>query len=81
MKEDGLRRIERLLERDKEEMTSETKAAALREFCRVANEYFETEGDVTLAVSRERSGFSVSVTFRAGRVKNFTVLAQNGEIC
>ena len=67
-------RIARMLEQDKEDMNASTRAAAMGDFKRVAEEYFEAEGPVSLALGREKSGFTVSVTFRARRVKNFTTL-------
>lgn len=67
-------RIARLLEQDKEEMNDETRAAATRDMRRVAQEYFELDGGVTLTVGRDKTGFSVAFSFRASRVKNFTAL-------
>ena len=74
MKEQERVRINRMLELDKEELNSASRAAALRDFTRVSNEYFETEGSPSLQVVRDKRGFFVQLTFRATRVKNFTVL-------
>lgn len=74
MRIEDRQRITYLLEQDREELNTESRAAAERDFLRVAGEYFETEGKLSLAVAKEKRGFSVTVTFRAGRVKNFTPL-------
>lgn len=76
MKEEDLRRIERLLERDKEEMNAESRKAALAEFSRVAEEFFELSSAPDLNVTRERKGFFVTFTVKASRVKNFTSFGQ-----
>ncbi len=68
------RRIALLLDRDKEDMNEESRAAAVRDFERVAREYFEVEGGVSLAVGRQKEGFAITLAFRAARVKNFTAL-------
>ncbi len=66
-------RLEKILTEEKEEMNEPTRAAALAEFTRVAREYFEI-GNVEMKMERGKSGTEVSVTFRATRMKNFTVL-------
>ena len=63
-----------ILHADKEEMNEVTREACVAEFSRVAAEYFETEGDVTMNVHRGRSSSEVTVTVRANRVKNFTMV-------
>ncbi len=68
------RRIARMLEQDKEDMNDESRSAAVRDFGRVAREYFDVDGGVALTVGRDKAGFTVSVSFRADRVKNFTTL-------
>ena len=68
------KRIARLLDHDKEDMNDESRAAAARDFGRVAREYFDVEGEPVLTVGRDRDGFGVTLTFRAARVKNFTTL-------
>ena len=74
MREEGHKRITRLLEQDKEEMNDESRKASLRDFRYVAQEYFELEGEPSLTVTRQRRGFDVTLTFHALRVKNFTVI-------
>ena len=67
-------RISRMLELDKEELNAPSRAAAVKDFGRVALEYFETDAQPVLNVVRDKKGFSVQLTFHASRVKNFTVL-------
>lgn len=66
-------RLEKILTEEKEEMNEPTRAAALAEFTKVAREYFEVES-IDMKMERGKSGTDVSVTFRATRIKNFTVL-------
>ncbi len=75
MKEGERERIGALLHRDKAVISDAVEAAAVRDFARVAAEYFELEGGIVFSVKEERGKFSVSVQFRACRVKNFTTLA------
>ena len=74
MKEQERQRIDRMLELDKEELNPASRTAAVADFARVANEYFETEGPPVLNIVHDRRGFSVQLSFHAARVKNFTVL-------
>ena len=66
-------RLDKMLTEDREEMNEATREAALADYTRVAKEYFETDG-VAFNMKRLKNGTDVSVTFRAARVKNFTVL-------
>ena len=63
-----------MLAEDKEEMNLETEEAAIRDFQRVADEYFETESKARMSIKKEGGVISVTLTFRAVRVKNFTRL-------
>ncbi|MDE6058581.1 MAG: hypothetical protein K2G44_00860 [Clostridia bacterium] len=67
-------RLTRMLAEDKEGLNPETAQAALLDFQRVANEYFETESKPKMLTQKENGLISVTVTFRAVRVKNFTKL-------
>lgn len=67
-------RLSRMLAEDKEGMNLETEQSAIRDFQRVADEYFETENKARLTVKKENGGISVTLTFRAVRVKNFSML-------
>lgn len=66
-------RLNKILTEDREEMNEATREAATAEFTRVAREYFETD-DVTMTMKRGKGGTDVTVSFRATRVKNFTIL-------
>ncbi len=65
-------RLARMLEQDKEEMSDACRRAALRDFRRVAEEYFQTDGGFLLTLSQGKHGKEVSFTFRMIRPKNFT---------
>ncbi len=75
MKEEELRRLEDLLRRDKAIISDEVEAAAVRDFARVAQEYFDLDGRVSFSLREEKDGGVVTMTFRITRVKNFTVLS------
>lgn len=74
MKEEEKRRIDDLLHRDKAIITDAVEAAAVRDFARVAGEYFELDGGVVFSMREERGKTTVSISFRITRVKNFTTL-------
>lgn len=67
-------RLKNILHADKEEMNEVTREACIADLKRVAMEYFETEGELTMEMRRGRSSTEVTVTFRALRVKNFTMV-------
>ena len=74
MKEEEKRRIGAMLHRDKAVITDEAEAAAVRDFARVAAEYFELEGGVAFSMREEKGKSVVTLSFRVSRVKNFTTL-------
>ena len=74
MNEAARRRLDRMLEADKEEMNEESKRAALRDFMRVAGEYFDVDGEVSLRAEQAGEKTRVTVSFCALRIKNFSVL-------
>ena len=67
-------RLEQMLSRDKEEMNEASKKSALADFVRVAGEYFDVDGTPSFQVKRAKNGYEVTLSFRAARVKNFSVL-------
>ena len=67
-------RLEQMLDRDKEEMNEASKTAALADLRHVAEEYFDLDGEATLSVKRVKGRYEVNLSFRAVRVKNFSVL-------
>ncbi|MDE6411731.1 MAG: hypothetical protein K2L02_04260 [Clostridia bacterium] len=67
-------RLEQMLERDKEEMNEASKRAALADLERVAGEYFDLDNGARLSIKRVKGAYEVNLTFRAVRVKNFSVL-------
>ncbi len=74
MKEEERKRIDDILHRDKAIISDAVEAAAVRDFARVAAEYFELDGDITFSMREEKGKSYVSVNFRITRVKNFTTL-------
>ncbi len=67
-------RLHNILEADKEELNGASKQAAIAHFKRVADEYFEIDGELGLDMIRGKNGSEVTVKFRIHRVKNFTCL-------
>ncbi len=67
-------RLMKLLERDKAEINEASRRAALEDFKRVANEYFETDGGYLLTMREDKETRELVFTCRIVRVKNFTVL-------
>ena len=67
-------RLTRILEQDKEEMSEASHRAALKDFKRVAEEYFETDGGFQLTLQEGKRGKEVVFTFRMVRAKNFTII-------
>ena len=67
-------RLEQMLDRDKEEMNEASKRAALADLERVAGEYFDLDDSAKLFIKRVKGAYEVNLTFRAIRVKNFSVL-------
>lgn len=65
-------RLQRLLSQDKAEINEASRQAAIRDFKRVAEEYFETDGGFLLTTREGKHGAEVVITFRILRVKNFT---------
>ena len=50
----------------------------MREFARIAAEFFELDGDITFSMREEKGKSFVSINFRITRVKNFTTLPYRG---
>lgn len=74
MKTDTKERLIRIIESDKGEMNEKCAQAANREFMRIAEEFFETEGEGDLRVEAGKRDLCVTFTVHAKRVKNFTTL-------
>ncbi|MBR7186138.1 MAG: hypothetical protein IKD43_01420 [Clostridia bacterium] len=69
-------RLKRLLEQDKEEINEASREAALADFKRVAEEYFETDGGFLFTTRQGEKGTEVVFAFRMIRAKNFTRFKQ-----
>ena len=74
MREEERLRLKRMLEGDKEELSPRMRQAAIADFKRVAEEYFETDGGYELAVREGKRGMEVVFVCRIVRVKNFRTL-------
>ncbi len=75
MQKNAKYRLEQMLDRDKEEMNEASRNAALADFQRVGNEYFDAEPGAKLTIKRVKGAYEISYSFRAHRVKNFSVLS------
>ena len=67
-------RLLKLLEQDKAVMNEASREAALAEFKRVAEEFFETDGGFLMTTREGKKGTEVIFTFRILRAKNFLTL-------
>ena len=55
---------------DREDMTDFARSLFLKDVKRVAEEYFECDGDLSLEITRSDGGFLVCVLFSTRRVKS-----------
>lgn len=67
-------RVNIVLGADKAVMSEECKAVALRDFSRLAQEYFDLKTPLQLEITNNEGEYSVSITFKADRVKTFFLL-------
>lgn len=59
----------KLLSQDRGGITDFEKELFLKDLSRVTGEYFETEGETALEVTRTEKGFVVCLVFSARRIK------------
>ena len=62
--------VSRLISLDREDMTDLERELFLKDLKRVYDEYFETDGNASLEVTRSDEGFLVCVLVTARRIKN-----------
>lgn len=62
--------VKRMLSFDREDMTDLERELFLKDFKRIAEEYFEPESGFDLEITRSEDGFLVCVIFGARRIKN-----------
>lgn len=55
---------------DREDMTDFARNLFLKDVKRVAEEYFECDGDLSLEITRSDGGFLICVLFPARRIKS-----------
>lgn len=60
----------KLISLDREDMTDLERELFIKDFNRVAEEYFETDGAPSLEVTRTDEGFLVCLIFSARRIKS-----------
>lgn len=60
----------RLLSLDREDMTDLERELFIKDFKKIADEYFEVDGVCDLEVTRTEDGFLVCIIFNARRIKN-----------
>lgn len=61
--------VSKLLALDREDITDLERELFLKDFKRVADEYFEADGVCDLEVTRSEDGFLVCLIFNARRIK------------
>lgn len=59
----------KLLSLDREDMTDLERELFLKDFSRVLDEYFESDGETSLEITRAEDGFIVCLIFSARRIK------------
>ncbi len=64
-----MRKASKMLSLDREEMSSFERSLFLKDLKRVAEEYFECDGEASMEMTRTEDGFLVCVIFPARRVK------------
>ena len=62
--------VARILSLDREDMTDLERELFLKDFKRLADEYFEMDGSCDLEVTRSEEGFLVCLIFNTRRIKN-----------
>lgn len=62
--------VTKLLSLDRENITDLERELFLKDFKRVADEYFEMDGMCDLEVTRSEEGFLICLIFNARRIKN-----------
>lgn len=62
--------VKRLLSLDREDMTDLERELFLKDFKKVAEEYFEPENGFDMEITRAEEGFLVCIIFNARRIKN-----------
>ena len=67
-------RVNNVLNTDKSVMSDGCKMLVLQDFAKKFNEYFELQGLPNMEIVIGDSGYVVTVTFLADRVKKFNVL-------
>lgn len=72
-RDDTRNRLKAMLNEEREELNEATRAAAVADFTRIAEEYFDAR-DLSLSLKRGKNATDVTVSFRATRAKNFTTL-------
>ncbi len=64
-----MKAVSSFLAHDREDMTDFERALFIKDLKKYADEYFETDGDISLEVTRSDGGFIVCAVFSARRIK------------
>ena len=62
--------LNRIISLDREDMSDFERELFLKDLKRVTDEYFESEGEASLEITRAESGFLICALFTARRIKN-----------
>lgn len=60
----------KIISLDRDEMSDFERTLFLKDIKPVADEYFESEGDANLEITRTENGFLVCILFSARRIKS-----------
>lgn len=74
LKKNAFQRVSRLIESDKSEMSEECRQMALRDFMRVAKEYFDLNAPLKMEMEKEGGEYKIRLIFTADRIKTFFAL-------
>lgn len=65
-----MKSVTKLISLDRDDMSEFERSLFLKDFKRVADEYFECDGEATLEVTRADEGFLVCIIFTSRRIKS-----------
>lgn len=74
LKNSAFQRVSRLIEADKSEMSEDCRQMALRDFSRVAKEYFDLNAPLEMELEKEGGEYKIHLIFSADRIKTFYAL-------
>ena len=66
-----MKTVNKIISLDRDDMAEFERELYLKDFKRTSEEYFETNNDATMEITRADGGFLVCVIFTARRIKSF----------